>query len=70
MAVSNKKKVSILPIKQVETEEILCAPTVRTTPVASSFTLILEEPEKHTTPMLSKLSQKPMEINMRVIRIR
>jgi len=67
MAVSNKKKVSILPIKQVETEEISCAPTVRTTPVASSFTLMLEEPETHNTPMLSKLTQRPIEINTIVV---
>jgi len=52
MAVSNKKKVNILPINKVEAEEILCATTVCTIPVASSFTLMLEEPKKHNTTML------------------
>ena len=53
MVVSNKKKVNILPINKVVAEEILCAPTVCTIPVASSFTLMLEEPKKHNTTMLS-----------------
>ena len=52
MAVSNKKKVNILPINKVEAEEILCATTVCTIPVASSFTLMLEEPTKYNTTML------------------
>ena len=52
MAVSNKKKVNILPINKVDAEEILCATTVCTIPVASSFTLMLEEPKKHNTTML------------------
>lgn len=48
MTVSSKKKVNILPIKMAEAEDILCAPTVCTIPVASSFTLMLDEPK--TTP--------------------
>lgn len=54
MAISNKKNDNILPIKKVEAEEILCAPTVCTIPVVASFTLMLEEP-KETITVLSKL---------------
>lgn len=46
MAVSNKKNVSTLPINTVEAEERLCAPTVYTDPLDSSFTLMLVEPEE------------------------
>lgn len=49
MVISNKKNVNILPIKRVETEERLCAPTVYTAPVDSSFTLMLEEPKETIT---------------------
>lgn len=49
IAVSNKKNVKVLPIKKVEAEEILCAPTVCTTPVVASFTLMLEEPKQTIT---------------------
>lgn len=47
MAASIKKKLNILPINSEEAEEILCAPTVYTVPVASSFTLMLEEPKEN-----------------------
>jgi len=49
MAISNKKNDSILPIKKVEAEAILCAPTVCTIPVVASFTLMLEEPKETIT---------------------
>lgn len=49
MAVSNKKNVNVLAIKKLEAEEMLCAPTVCTSPVVASFTLILEEPTETIT---------------------
>lgn len=44
LARTNKHNKLLLVIKELA-DEILCAPTVCTAPVAKSFTLMLDEPE-------------------------